>query len=240
MRAFDIRPLGDVLFESDASERADVAVVIPLYDYAPFIIDCLSSVVDQTLDRLSVVVVDDCSTDDGPRLAENFLRQHASRFCSSKLVGHKKNQGPSMARNTGIAWTAEPLLFMLDADNRIRPPALARLKSALNIDGADFTYSQLFMFGLEAGVGNADIWHIDRLRYGNKIDAMAMILAFRVDQGRGLSGCRGRPRSGRLRSLVSVLYVGIARSSMFQNCFASTDVTGNLGRILLLTKISTL
>ena len=64
---------------------------------------------------------------------------------------------------------------MLDADNKIRPPALARLKSALEIDGAAFAYSQLFMFGIETGVGNADIWHIDRLRYGNKIDAMAMI-----------------------------------------------------------------
>ena len=30
-----------------------------------------------------------------------------------------------MARNSGIAWSDEPLLFMLDADNRIRPPALA-------------------------------------------------------------------------------------------------------------------
>jgi glycosyltransferase involved in cell wall biosynthesis len=175
MRIFDIKSLGEVVFESDASAHADVAVVVPLYNYGSFILDCLRSVLDQTLERLSVVVVDDCSTDEGPRLAADFLRQHAGRFCSVRVVRHVRNQGLSMARNSGVEWSAEPLLFMLDADNRIRPPALARLKSALEVDGADFSYSQLFIFGEEVGVGVADIWHVDRLRYGNTIDAMAMI-----------------------------------------------------------------
>ena len=175
MRTFDIRRLGEVVFESEASVGADVAVVIPVYNYQSFIVDCLQSVIDQTLERLSVVVVDDCSTDQGPKLAEDFLRQQARRFCSARLIRHKRNQGPSMARNSGIAWTVEPLLFMLDADNRIRPPALARLESALEIDKADFAYSQLFIFGNEIGIGVADTWHVDRLRFHNTIDALAMI-----------------------------------------------------------------
>ena len=80
-----------------------------------------------------------------------------------------------MARNSGIAWSDEPQLFMLDADNRIRPPALARLKSAIEFDDADFAYSQIFIFGSQIGVGVADIWNIDRLRHGPTIDAMALI-----------------------------------------------------------------
>ncbi len=175
MRSFDIKSLGQVVFESETTEHAEVAVVVPLYNYAPFVIECLTSVLDQTLDRLSIVVVDDCSTDEGPTLAVNFIRDNASRFCSARVIQHKRNQGPSMARNSGVAWSTEPLLFMLDADNRIRPPTLARLKSALETDGADFAYSQLFIFGIETEVGYADIWHADRLRYGNTIDVMALI-----------------------------------------------------------------
>lgn len=175
MRAFDVKLLGEIVFESEAPGRGDVVVVIPLFNCAPFILDCLRSVVDQTLERISVVIVDDGSTDNGPELAVDFLRQHANRFCSAHSVRHKRNQGLSMARNSGIAWTACPLVFMLDADNRMRPPALARLKSALEIDGADFAYSQTFNFGIETGVGEADIWDVDRLRYGNKIGAMAMV-----------------------------------------------------------------
>ena len=175
MRTFDVKRLGEVVFESETSVGADVAVVIPMYNYQSFILDCLQSVVDQTLERLSVVVVDDRSTDQGTKLAEDFLRQHVNRFCSARVIRHKGNQGPSMARNSGIAWTDEPLLFMLDADTRIRPPALARLKSALEIDNAEFAYSQLFIFGNEIGIGFADTWHVDRLRFGNTIDALAMI-----------------------------------------------------------------
>jgi glycosyltransferase involved in cell wall biosynthesis len=175
MRTFDVKSLGEAVFDSGGATPADVAIIVPLYNYEDYIIDCLKSIADQTLDRLSIVVVDDCSTDAGPALAVDFLKKHSARFRSARVVRHKRNLGPSMARNSGLAWSAESLLFMLDADNRIRPPALTRLKSALDVDGADFAYSQLFMFGIEAGVGDADIWHVDRLRYGNKIDGMAMI-----------------------------------------------------------------
>ena len=186
MIAFDVKMLGEVVFEhASTCAQADVAVVIPLYNYGMYIEDCLGSVVEQTLECISIVIVDDCSADAGPKLAEEFLRENAKRFCAARLVRHKRNVGPSMARNSGVAWTDEPLLFMLDADNRIRPPALARLRSALEIDNADFAYSQLFIFGKEINVGAADIWDIDRLRYGNAIDALAMIRRSALLKGGG-------------------------------------------------------
>jgi len=177
MRVFDVRSLGEVAFEAPPAQvtRADVAVIIPLYNYGLYIVDCLQSVVDQTLEHVSVVVVDDCSTDDGLALVIDFLKANAARFSSARVIRHIRNQGPSMARNSGIAWSDEPLLFMLDADNRIRPPALARLKAALDVSGADFAYSQTFIFGEQTDIGPADIWHVDRLRYGNTIDALALI-----------------------------------------------------------------
>ena len=177
MRVFDIRSLGEVAFEAAPARvtRADVAVIIPLYNYGRYIVDCLQSVVDQTLEHVSVVVVDDGSTDDGPARVIDFLKANAARFSSARVIRHIRNQGPSMARNSGIAWSDEPLLFMLDADNRIRPPALARLKAALDVSGADFAYSQTFVFGEQTDIGPADIWHVDRLRHGNTVDVMALI-----------------------------------------------------------------
>jgi glycosyltransferase involved in cell wall biosynthesis len=174
MRSFDVKSLGEIAYQKDG-KPAEVAVIVPLYNYEEHIIECLKSVVAQTLPSLAIVVVDDCSTDNGPERAIEFLNEHSSRFQSVRVVHHARNQGLSMARNSGIAWSEEPLLFMLDADNRIRPPALTRLKSAIEVDGADFAYSQLFIFGDEIGIGSADIWHVDRLRHGNTIDAMAMI-----------------------------------------------------------------
>src|ERR1700723_985948 len=70
--------------------------------------------------------------------APGVLRRCDSRFASARLVRPLTNQGLSMARNSGVAWSREPYLFMLDADNRIRPPALSRLLAAIEAAGAAF------------------------------------------------------------------------------------------------------
>jgi len=149
--------------------------VVPLYNYATTIEACLRSVLDQDLERVALVVIDDCSTDDGGDRAIELLRRHPDRFSMVRVVRQQRNQGLSMSRNAGIAWSSEPFLFMLDADNCLRPPALSRLLEALRCSGAAFAYSQLRMFGESDGLGVADIWDPDRLRIGNHIDAMALI-----------------------------------------------------------------
>ena len=156
--------------------QAEVAVIVPLYNYADTIGDALESVIAQDLAALAIVVIDDCSTDEGGQEAITFLERHAGRrFTAARVVRHRRNQGLSMARNSGIAWSSEPYLFMLDADNRLRPPALSRLLDALICSGAAFAYSQLRMFGDEEGIGIADIWRPSRFVIGNYIDAMALI-----------------------------------------------------------------
>ncbi|HYU13170.1 MAG TPA: glycosyltransferase family A protein [Stellaceae bacterium] len=175
LRRFDVKALGDIVYESQGAGEAEVAVVIPLYNYADTIGEALQSVVDQDLAPLVVVVLDDCSTDDGGQEAIAFLESRAARFATARVVRHRRNQGLSMARNSGIAWSDAPFLFMLDADNRLRPPALSRLLDALHCSGADFAYSQLRMFGDEEGIGLADIWQPQRFAVGNYIDAMALI-----------------------------------------------------------------
>jgi hypothetical protein len=49
MRLFDIKSLSEVVFDSGRDLEADVAIVIPLYNYECYILDCLKSVLDQTI-----------------------------------------------------------------------------------------------------------------------------------------------------------------------------------------------
>jgi glycosyltransferase involved in cell wall biosynthesis len=175
MRQFDIKSLGSLVFERCNGAQADVVVIVSLYNYEDHIEECLESLINQSLQDFSVVLVDDCSTDRGAAVAHQFLETHADRFSTVRLVRHLRNQGLSMTRNSGIAWSSEPLIFVLDADNRIRRAALARLRSAIEVAQAEFAYSQLFIFGEETTIGCADVWHLNRLRHGNEIDAMAMV-----------------------------------------------------------------
>ena len=175
LRLFPIRELGVVQYENEQRGEAQVTVVVPLYNYEPTIAECLESVAAQDLPQLSVVVIDDASTDNGGEKAASILRQHDRRFVSARVVRHVRNQGLSMARNSGVAWSREPYLFMLDADNRIRPSCLSKLVEALELSKAAFAYSQLRMFGDVDGFGLADVWDTARLREGNYVDAMALV-----------------------------------------------------------------
>ena len=176
MRLYDVASLAEIVYESSSdAAAAQVVVIVPLYNYANTVLETLQSVVGQDLAPLSLVIIDDASTDDGGDQVLNFLQQHRARFVTARVLRHHKNQGLSMARNSGIAWSSEPYLFMLDADNRLRPPALSRLLQALECSGAAFAYSQLRWFGDEDRIGIADVWDPERLSVDNYIDAMALI-----------------------------------------------------------------
>jgi glycosyltransferase involved in cell wall biosynthesis len=175
LRLFPIKELGVLQYEARGAGMAQVVVVVPLYNYESLIAECLESVAEQDLQPVSVIVIDDASTDAGAEKAISVLRKFAHRFASVRVVQHAKNQGLSMARNSGIAWTKEPYLFMLDADNRIRRPCLSRLLEAIEVSGAAFAYPQLRLFGEVDTLGTADVWDPARLRDGNYIDAMALI-----------------------------------------------------------------
>ncbi|HZO82312.1 MAG TPA: glycosyltransferase family A protein [Candidatus Binataceae bacterium] len=177
MPLFDVRALAQPVYQTEYKTPLpdDVAVIIPLFNYGHTILDTLRSVINQDHNQLSITLVDDCSTDDGLEKALAYLKASEARFRRVHVLRHERNQGLSMTRNSGIAWSAEPYLFMLDADNRIRPPALSRLLAALKISGAAFAYSQLTLFGSETGIGVADVWQPSKLLRGNYIDAMALI-----------------------------------------------------------------
>jgi glycosyltransferase involved in cell wall biosynthesis len=176
MRLYDVASLAEIVYESSSdAAAAQVVVIVPLYNYANTVLETLQSVVGQDLAPLSLVIIDDASTDDGGDQVLNFLQQHRARFVTARVLRHYKNQGLSMARNSGISWSSEPYLFMLDADNRLRPPALSRLLQALECSGAAFAYSQLRWFGDEDRIGIADVWDPERLSVDNYIDAMALI-----------------------------------------------------------------
>src|SRR6266403_3704650 len=105
LRMFDVKALGETIYENRGAGEAEVVVVIPLYNYAHTITETLESVIKQDLPALAVIVVDDSSTDDGGQRAVDFIERHPARFAQAQVVRHHRNQGLSMARNSGIAWS---------------------------------------------------------------------------------------------------------------------------------------
>src|SRR5262245_37428364 len=97
----------------DLDERT-VSVILPTYNRAHVLGRAVASALEQTYPHVELVVVDDCSTDETPRLEE---------LASPRLtvLRMESNGGPSRARNLGIARSTGAYVAFLDSDDGWEP-----------------------------------------------------------------------------------------------------------------------
>jgi glycosyltransferase involved in cell wall biosynthesis len=116
-------PAGRLLSEQDAAGLADaaemtpplVSVIIPCYNSARYLAETIASALGQTYPRIEVIVIDDGSTDDTPRIARSFPVTYL----------YQANCGVSAARNKGIFRSRGKYVLFLDHDDRLLPEAVA-------------------------------------------------------------------------------------------------------------------
>jgi GT2 family glycosyltransferase/glycosyltransferase involved in cell wall biosynthesis len=168
-------PPHTVLCETDTLDRAEVTVIIPLYNYAHYIIEALESVRSQSLEKLDLIVVDDMSTDDSASVARLWMETHAERFNRALLVQPLENSGLALSRNLGFTHAETPFVLPLDADNQLLPNCVERCLEVLRNSNAAFAYPHIRRFGLADDVMGEFEYDPVRFVSGNYIDAMALV-----------------------------------------------------------------
>lgn len=94
-----------------------VSVIIPLYNRQNTIVRAVESVLNQTYKNIEIIIVDDCSSDDGCKIIENKYKLN-DRIHLIKL---KKNSGACVARNVGIDAAKGKYIGFLDSDDEYLP-----------------------------------------------------------------------------------------------------------------------
>jgi glycosyltransferase involved in cell wall biosynthesis len=97
-------------------ETGLVSVVVPVYNRAAMLRAAVASALAQTYRRVEVVIVDDGSTDDTPRAADELAQTHAE-----VRVLHQRNGGPGPARTTGQLAARGEFIQFLDSDDALLP-----------------------------------------------------------------------------------------------------------------------
>ncbi|WP_281526280.1 glycosyltransferase family 2 protein [Intestinibacter bartlettii] len=95
-------------------EDYKVSVIVAAYNIQDYIVKCLESIANQTYKNLEVIVVDDGSSDNTGKLADEFAKND-NRF----IVIHKANGGVSSARNRGIDVASGDFIGFVDGDDTI-------------------------------------------------------------------------------------------------------------------------
>jgi CTP:molybdopterin cytidylyltransferase MocA len=171
-----------------------VSVLLTVFNHAELAPLALRSVAtSEFAGDIEVIAVDDASLDDSvERLRETWAE---FPWLSGKLVRRSVNSGlPAAARNLAFEHSQGDLLFILDADNTVLPQAIAKLTAALDADPeAAFAYGIIEKFDGSGPVGLESWleWDPHRLRYGNYVDAMALIRRSALEE----MGCYSTQRS---------------------------------------------
>ncbi len=107
------------------TDPADVAVIIPAFNSGAYLDQALASVAGQTVSPSTVVVVDDCSSDDTSERARRWQGR-----LPLELIRLDRNRGPGGARHCAIQATSTALLAILDADDLFLPDHLETMAAA--------------------------------------------------------------------------------------------------------------
>jgi glycosyltransferase involved in cell wall biosynthesis/GT2 family glycosyltransferase/SAM-dependent methyltransferase len=168
-------PETEVVFYADKLKEAEVTVVVPLYNYAKYIVEALDSVKAQTLRALDLVVVDDASTDCSLATAVKWAEHNASRFNRMTILRNRVNAGLGPTRNAGIDAADTLYVLPLDADNRLLPSCCEASLDAILSTNAAFVYPVIRQFGAADGLMGTPGFEPLRFIGGNYIDAMALM-----------------------------------------------------------------
>ena len=112
------------------------SIVVPTFNGAAHIAECLGSVLSQGVDDLEVIVVDDKSPDETPALVSAL----AERDPRVRLVERAENGGTLRARRDGVLSSTGDYVLLVDQDDALAPGALEAIEAALSEHNPDILH----------------------------------------------------------------------------------------------------
>lgn len=119
----------NVITGAEKMNAGRVSVIVPIYNVAEFLPECLESLAAQTYENLEVIAIDDGSTDESGRI----LDEYAARYPRIHAV-HIANGGVSHARNVGLDIAKGEYICFVDSDDYVATDMYANLVAGFTDD----------------------------------------------------------------------------------------------------------
>ena len=113
-------------------EDNKVSIVVPVYNIALYLDECIASLVGQTYRNLEIILINDGSTDNSGSICE----QWADRDPRIRVI-HKANGGAASARNAGLNAATGDLICFVDSDDAADADYVRHLVQTLEENNAD-------------------------------------------------------------------------------------------------------
>jgi glycosyltransferase involved in cell wall biosynthesis len=126
-------------------------IIIPCYNQAKYLEDCIGSLQSQTMEQWEAIIIDDASQDN---ISAFFTQLSDPRI---SIIRHESNRGLAAARNSGFRAARSEYVIPLDADDLLKPTCLQSLLDILiSSQTLDGVFGDFELFGKEKGVWTFD------------------------------------------------------------------------------------
>lgn len=124
-----------------------ISVIIPAYNAADTISQCIDSVITQSYCNMEIIVVDDGSEDETGAIVQEYCNKH-----DNLILIDQKNSGAGSAQNMGLQVASGKYVQFVDSDDILMPNATQILYNAINEAESD-----LVICGAQNSGGGGDI-----------------------------------------------------------------------------------
>jgi len=114
-----------------------VSIIMPAYNAGKYISDSIASVISQTYQNWELIIINDYSKDNTPKIIENY----ANADSRIKVFSNSKNVGVSETRNKGIELATGNWIAFLDSDDMWHPQKLEKQIEKIKSNSADFIFT---------------------------------------------------------------------------------------------------
>ena len=107
----------NVMKKISSKNKKIISIIVPIYNVENYIEKCIDSLVSQTIENIEIILVDDGSTDNTPKIIDEYAKKYPEKI---KVI-HKENEGVSIARNVGMKEANGEYVGFLDSDDWVNP-----------------------------------------------------------------------------------------------------------------------
>lgn len=91
-----------------------VSIIVPAYNVAPYLRQCMDSLINQTYRNIEIICIDDGSTDASGKIIDQYAKTN-----DRILTIHTSNSGVASARNTALSYATGKYVTFVDGDDWI-------------------------------------------------------------------------------------------------------------------------
>jgi len=111
-----------------------ISIVIPVYNRAHTIENTLDSIYNQDTRPITLILVDNNSTDNSLEVMNRWKERHHSKEFDITVTSENAIQSASAARNKGLSFVKTPYVMFFDSDDTMRSNHISRAANAFNDD----------------------------------------------------------------------------------------------------------